>query len=348
MSLVWKMKRGKSWYLYYSKSTGIKARSLRSGNANIAELIRTKEENDILLGRYNLKQFVADPIRYSALVKKFLEFKHSGGRSQNTIQAYTYALNNFGTYLSKDLKVHKITSSQVSGFASHRLSKKRKLKTIRNELTTLAIFFKYAKQNGYLINNPMTNIELPRKTKTNPPYMHIDEYQKLMESIDDEQFKTVIDFYILTGCRRNEGLAISISGHIDLQRKIISIPQQKTGDYKILPINDDLMTVIKKLISYSANDILIPYHSDFLTHKFKKYITKAQLRETLHFHSLRHTAATWLAQAGANPRSIQELLGHSDPATSEIYTHSKHLENDINKLRIPVSDVKVKNLESVE
>lgn len=73
---------------------------------------------------------------------------------------------------------------------------------------------------------------------------------------------------------------------------------------------------------------------DWIVHNFKKYVLKANINPKLHFHSLRHTFASWLVQAGVSIYKVSKLLGHSDVKTTEIYSHLRieDLRNSVEKL----------------
>jgi integrase len=252
---------------------------------------------------------------------------------------------------------------------SNRRQKQWKLpksqKTIRNDLINLKVAFTWAAKRGYLFRNPCENIELPRRVKQAPLYLRPSEYLKLMESIDaymlemrgkkDKQsrrraadattFKLVVQFYLLTACREDEGCRIRPSTDLDLEtpRPVIRVPMSKVGNYKTIPIESELLPVIQELLKRSdGRDVLIPIHPDSLYHAFKNHAKRAGLSGKLTFHSLRHTAGTWLAAQGVGLRHLQDFLGHSDAQSTQIYIHSVNdeLRQQLAKLRLPIQAAK--------
>ena len=162
----------------------------------------------------------------------------------------------------------------------------------------------------------------------------------LKTAIDDELFKDVVDFYLLTGIRRADGPQLRFSKHVDEELGVILLPQQKQKDFKIIPISEELRRVLNRLRLRSKGDQLIPFLPDYLTKAFGAYVARAGLRPDITFHALRHTFATWLASAGVSFTLIQALLGQSDPDSTKVYVHahSEDLVRAINKLKLPGAD----------
>jgi integrase len=241
----------------------------------------------------------------------------------------------------------------------------KSVKTIRNDLINLKVVFAWAAKKRYLLENPCEDIELPRRVKQAPLYLRPSEYLKLMESIDayvlemkgkkDKQsrrraadamtFKIVLQFYLLTGCREDEGCSIRPSTDLDLEtpRPVLRVPMSKVGDYKTIPIESELLPIIQELLKRcDGRDVLIPMHPDSLYHAFKNHAKRAGLSGKLTFHSLRHTAGTWLAAQGVGLRHLQDFLGHSDAQSTQIYIHSVNdeLRQQLAKLRLPIQAAK--------
>lgn len=338
MGLVWKWKRNGVWYLEYAEELGGRKKSLKTGDERLAEAIRAKEENEILLSRYGIRYKPLHKIRYQEFASLFIAHKEAEGRAPNTIVAYAAALDNFGTFLGLSEWVHKIHRRQLEQYMGERRIAGRSNKTIRNELTILGLAFRWALSNGYLQENPYDGIELPRKVKRPPLYLQKDQYHKLMTATPEKQWRRIFDFYILTGCREEEGTRIRISEHLDVDARILRVPMSKPGDFKTIPVSDELMGVIRDLLrSANGSDTLIPFHPDTVYHYFKKYARDAGLPARMTVHTLRHTFGTWLGQRGVAGPNLQELLGHKDSKSTQIYVHPvrKELRREINKLKLP-------------
>jgi integrase len=160
-----------------------------------------------------------------------------------------------------------------------------------------------------------------------------------MSAIDDEAFKDVVDFYLLTGIRRSEGPPLRFDLHVDEDLGVLQLPQQKQRNFKIIPISKNLRPVLARLRLRSKQGELIPYTGDHLTRLFAAYVAKAGIPKGITFHALRHTFGTWLARAGVNQPLIQTLLGHSDSDSTQKYVHAYNpdLLHAVNKLKLPKS-----------
>jgi integrase len=179
--------------------------------------------------------------------------------------------------------------------------------------------------------------------------MHaVDAHTAAMEAKADKQsrrraeksktFKLALQFYLLTGSREDEGCHIRPSRDLDLERMILRIPMPKTRTQKVIPIESELESVIRQLLDRAdGRDQLINIPADSLYHTFKKFAAAARLDPKFTFHSLRHTAASWLAAEGVGFRQVQDFLGHADAQSTQIYIHSlgDELRSQIGKLRLP-------------
>lgn len=337
MALVWKYRRGKVWYLAYAAHLNRPAKSLRTDNSKIAETIRAKQENDLLLGQYGIKQGPVKSISWSQFVLLFLRHKQAGNIKPGTVRTYTLSFNAFGIFLSKDVKINKITSKQIEDFILHRREKKLKEKSIRNDVMTISTAFRWAVKEGYARESPCVEVEKPRAVKKPPDYLKESEYLLLNKGIKDPFLRNIVDFYILTGCRRGEGIAIMMND-IDLKNRILHIGQPKQSNYRTIPIGDELKEVIKRLQKQAGKGSqLIPLTGSAIYNRFKRALAKTSLKRNVRLHSLRHTFGTWLGSKGAAPRNLQDLMGHSSLATTAIYTHpmSEPIRRDLNKLKLP-------------
>ena len=174
-----------------------------------------------------------------------------------------------------------------------------------------------------VFENPVDFVELPKPVTKPPGFLTRDQYKALMAKIDDEVFRDLVDFFIITGARRAEGTSIRVSLHVDLEGGVLRIPQSKQKDYREIPVDDELAAIIRRLMLLSKMpDRLISFDPDTLTTRFREYIRMAELPKSYTFHVLRHTCATWRASAGTPWNVLQAFLGHRDPESTKVYTHT--------------------------
>jgi site-specific recombinase XerD len=335
LSLVWKYKRGKYWYLAYARSLGQPTRSLKTDNTRLAETIRAKEENDYILARAGVQQMPSKAIRLSLLAEQFLDYKRIRNIAEGTIRLYVRIFNSFGKFLKKDYRTNQITRELINKYMAHRQDVSPK--TLRNEIGMLSSVFRWAIKYGYANINPCLDVDLPKLIKTPPIFLSQSQYKKLHKSIPNKFDRALLDFYILTGCRKSEATAIEIKKHLDLDKRLLTIPQAKQNDFRRIYIHDQLLEAIKTLLNVKkSNGCLIPLKSARVYKRLKKYMKDAGLGH-LKLHSLRHTFGTWLAKEGVPLRDLQELMGHHDPRSTLVYVHpfSSSTKANLKKLKLP-------------
>ncbi len=323
MARVTKYRRGKVWWLRYPKKTGIPRRSLDTTDAKTADAIRAEEERRLALREAGIYTAEPSSVRFSELARKFRERKAALQREPETLAAIKAALVNFGEFLHVDEQAHLIDSAKIEAYMSFRLADNKSVKTVINEVRVISAAFKLGKRLRLVHENPVDFVELPKKEKKPPRYLTREQYKTLMTKVDDESFRDIIDFYIVTGARRAEGTAIRVSEHVDLEGRTLRIPQSKQKDYREIPIDRRLAAIIRRLMLQSkVPDRLISCHPETLTARFRDYVEKAELPASYTFHVLRHTCATWRASAGTPWNVLQAFLGHKDPESTKVYTHT--------------------------
>jgi integrase len=113
---------------------------------------------------------------------------------------------------------------------------------------------------------------------------------------------------------------------------------------RIVPLNEVALEVIRARERLNPSEFVFtkndaPIDEEWLTHAFKKAVVRARLPATLHFHSLRHTFASWLVQRGATLYEVQALLGHSSSQMTEVYSHlqPEQLHDTVNRLKVTLN-----------
>jgi integrase/recombinase XerD len=341
MALVSKFKRGKFWYLRYNKHIGLPKKSLGTADAKVAEAIRVNEERKFVLGAYGVKDKVVAPVRYSQFVKHYLKHKKSVGIADGTMENYETTLNRFGTLLKRDEMVDRIAVSDLEKYMLWLREEGYAPKTVRNEIMALVTAFRWALRRHFVSADPSRELELPPPVHHDPRPLSFKQYLAFKATIDDEEYKDIVDFYLLTGIRRSDGPTIRISVNFDLDARTMILPQSKQRNSKPMHISDELLPVINRLVLRAkGSDRLISMHKSDLSKQFRKAADKAGLPKHLSFHSLRHSFATWLAEAGVGMKTIQQLIGHKDAASTQIYmgAFDEGLRRGIEKLKLPKNE----------
>lgn len=258
------------------------------------------------------------------------------GRSQNTIKAYQRDLNKYESFLnSKNIqnieKVDKLIIDEfvnsLKGYSSATINHTKI--AVRNLHGFLS--FKYD------FKNPTSNLTVNRSEKRLPVYATQDEISKLMSIFNDEVPEDLFKHTILETIY---GLGLRVSECCNLRTNQINIDEGfvkilgKGNKERLVPIPGNtkdlmklyLMNVRPLWLKKSSNFFFInkkgkKIYREYVEKMIKNCLIEANIDKNLTPHKLRHSYATHLLQGGADLRAIQELLGHSDISTTEIYTH---------------------------
>lgn len=296
---------------------------------------------------YNISQCLQDSV-----IEYLNYLKVERGLTENTLISYRQELKQFNYYLTK----HKIINfSQVDRFVIMDYLKSiqqsgKSENSIIHSVSTLRKFFLFLKQENIIQNNPMLKIDTPKKAQHLPQVLSIDEVDRLLAVPDIEtdlgiRDRALLETMYATGLRVSE--LVNLTGdnlHLDMgfiqtlgkgnKERIIPI-----GDVAIDWLNIYLKQVRNKLVKDSnEKHVFVNAHGRQLTRQgvwknLKQQVRTAGINKNVTPHTLRHSFATHLLENGADLRIVQELLGHADVSTTQIYTHisKKRLQDIYNK-----------------
>jgi len=189
---------------------------------------------------------------------------------------------------------------------------------------------------NYIQENPFIKIKLPKKQKTYPTFINEDQLQMICEKIDNTIVKNFIQIAFYTGMRLNEIVHLTWD-NVDFQNRFIIVGDDtfitKGKCQRKIPICDHVYEILINLypkvfkISNKKNYVFCKanghrFTGDYFSKKFKRGCRIANVDAKIHFHSLRHSFASNLAQKGISIFLIKELLGHNSVSTTEIYSHA--------------------------
>lgn len=266
--------------------------------------------------------------------------------SENTIKSYENDLNKFEEYYkNKDLL--KITSKDIDKYIQT-LSDLAP-STVSHNISSLKTFYSYFLKLGRINVNPTDGTKSPKLGAHLPTYLTMDEVNNLLDIEITDAFssrnKAILEFMYATGLRISEVITLEFK-NIDYDECIVRVIGKGSKE-RIVPINDYAIKYLKdyidnyrpELVKNEINNyIFLNNHGRMLTRQgifkmIKSYASLKGIKKTIGPHTLRHTFATHLLENGADLRVIQELLGHSDISTTQIYTHltNEALHNEYNK-----------------
>lgn len=254
--------------------------------------------------------------------------------SKNTIASYRDNLNRFDFFLNGK-SILKVTRADIEDYLKYNNQMAEKSRA--HYLTVLKNFFSFLAFEDIITDNPCETIRSPKITKTLPNYLTEEEVNKLLNiplrTAFDYRNKAMLELLYATGIRVSELINLKLT-NIDLTDDFIRV-FGKGSKERISPISDVAIKYLKIYITEYRNTLLRKKDSEYVFinnfgnkisrqgfFKNLKQIAKNQgIKKEISPHTLRHSYATHLLSHGADLRIIQELLGHSDISTTQIYTH---------------------------
>lgn len=263
------------------------------------------------------------------------------GLSANTRQAYERDLRLFCKTLgfkNSDALVN-VNREQITGYMTQLKEKGLAAATIARKLAAIKAFYRFMTAEGYMDANPAEVVEAGTKGIKLPRVLSEDEVVRLLNQPDittAEGFRdrTMLEVLYATGMRVSELINLTLE-RVDLNMKYI-IAFGKGSKERIVPLGSvaaeflqQYLEKVRPKLTYedrNTNIVFLAFGGHELTRQrfwqiIRAYGRKANINKALTPHILRHSFATHLLDNGADLRSVQELLGHSDISTTQIYTH---------------------------
>ena len=261
------------------------------------------------------------------------------GLSKNTIQSYEsdiYQLYqwNLSTNKKRITEIKKIDTSQ---YVSYLFNQNLKSSSVNRKISSLKTFFNFLLKKKLIEVNPFADQIMPKKPISLPKSISEDDVVKLLDAPKEDSLiglrdRAMLELLYASGVRISELVNIKFSD-LDLDRNIIKV-FGKGSKERLVPFGEDAAQWISAYIDErKKNKDLASIKYIFLNnrgtkisrhafwHRLKEYCLEIGLKQDISPHTLRHAFATHLLNRGADLRSVQVLLGHSDLSTTQIYTH---------------------------
>ena len=262
------------------------------------------------------------------------------GLAQNTLESYGRDLRQFHSYLQNSQMdiLRDSNRNTILTYLNNLQNKGRAVSTISRNLAAIKSFYQYLVRERYLEKDPAANLESPKLEKKLPKILSIQEIEELLKQPNSLmptglRDKAMLELLYATGIRVSELISLNISD-INLDMGYIKC-FGKGSKERIVPLGSIAAKCVQEYISkgrnklvrtYEESALFVNHHGNRLTRQgfwkiIKKYAQEANILKDITPHTLRHSFATHLLENGADLRSVQEMLGHADISTTQIYTH---------------------------
>ena len=271
------------------------------------------------------------------------------GLSLQTWQSYLEDIQTFFNYFSDKKTTSDLVESDLYEFLKHELSIGHSVSTALRRLSCMRSFFLFLKRDG-LYDGIIPDIETPKKPKYLPNCLSEEEVEALLDAPDLSspsgiRDKAMLETMYSSGLRVSELLNLQ-KGQVNLSKGVITVygkgaKERKVpiADYAVEYINKYLKEVRNKSESKGSKYLFLskkgePLSRVYFFKQVKKYSELAGITTNVSPHTLRHSFATHLLNHGAQLRIVQSMLGHTNIATTQIYTHvsSEKLKSDYDKI----------------
>lgn len=262
---------------------------------------------------------------YRTLIKQ----NRSAAYYKSTIVALKHLTDHFGSQRS----INSITLKDSETFIA--TLQQKASRGYRVYYRTLKAAFNKAIDWGYIKENPFIKVKLAKRQQVSPSYINKEQLHLICQQIDVDVIRDIVVVGFYTGMRLNELVQLTCR-NVNLTTKIITVGDEdfvtKSRKQRQIPICNEAFEVLSKrvpkvhVINNQRSYLFcksdgFPFTSDYFSKRFKSACKAAAIDKAIHFHSLRHSFASNLAQRGVSLYVIKDLLGHSSISTTEIYAH---------------------------
>ena len=251
--------------------------------------------------------------------------------SRYTVEAYKFELNRFNKKINKDSS--EVSTDDLKDFVLFLRARNLSTKSIHRAISALRSFFQYLKNQGLLGQNPASHVQLPKHTQKLPAVLDTDQTAKLLDFIPKKAIefrdKAIIELLYGCGIRLTELVTLDIED-VDLVSGYARVIG-KGNKERQCPIGRRALSALEEWLRIHPS----------ITHKGPLFTSRGATRisprtvqtrlkliaikqlgdDSLHPHLLRHSFATHILESSSDLRGVQELLGHSNISTTQIYTH---------------------------
>lgn len=275
-------------------------------------------------------------------VKEYLaHLKLEKNLSANTVSSYQIDINAFVAFIKNENinDPSKVTTENISSFFKILKDVGLSATSSARYFSSLKGFFLYLLRNKYILKNPIEKISAPKISQKLPAVLTVNEVEKILCLPDVKnklglRDKAILELFYACGTRVSELINLKI-GDLFLKEEIIRV-FGKGSKERLIPIGSSAINWMEQYLiksrpllmkkSKSENYLFLNSRGSKLSRMgvwkiIDRYVKEAGILKKVHPHTFRHSFATHLLEGGADLRAVQEMLGHADISTTQIYTH---------------------------
>ena len=274
-----------------------------------------------------MTRYIEKFIRYLEIEKNY---------SKHTILNYHHDLEEFRKFLGEGGSIEGVNYLLLRKYLAQLREKALGSRTVSRRLSALRSFFKFLTREGLLKNNPILSLSSPKLDKHLPEFLTEEEVTRLINAVvlknkKDElsmRNKAILETFYSTGMRISEAVSLNIDD-VDFISGTLKV-MGKGKKERLVPIGDHAMSALRYYLENRKKKqeqaLFLNKNGKRITDRgvrgvMSRYVRLASIKEGVSVHTLRHSFATHLLNHGADLRSVQELLGHANLSTTQIYTH---------------------------
>ncbi|WP_445372260.1 tyrosine recombinase XerC [Methylomonas sp. HW2-6] len=271
-----------------------------------------------------------------SLVDLFLRYLREEKRvSEHTAVNYLRDLARFTNFCcSKEIgSWADVQPGEVRQYVSARHKDRISSKTIGRDLAALRSFYRFLLKGNHVAANPVLHIRAPKAPKRLPKVLDVDQMSGMLDAVADSVYEirdlAMFELFYLSGLRLSELVKLDLSD-VDFAAGFLLVRFGKGGKQRQVPIGSSAIVAVNCWLNVrpdcNESSLFISFSGRRLTQRtvqlrLSRWGKKIGLEEHVHPHMLRHSFASHLLESSQDIRAVQELLGHSSVATTQIYTH---------------------------
>lgn len=277
------------------------------------------------------------------IIQDFIEYLKNRQVSKNTLLSYERDINQLVEYFKNlDKKMFEATEEDLQKYIIYLTTMGKSSATISRNVASIKAFYRYLVKNKLVEENIANNISAPKVEKKELSILSVSEVERLLEQpsskdLKGQRDKAMLELLYATGIRVTELVSLVIT---DVNVNAGHIKVKKKNKERVIPVSNTALKYLKEYIenvrpllikTEEEPSLFINTNGQKMTRQgfwkiLKQYKDEAKIEKELTPHTIRHSFAVHMLQNGAELKSVQELLGHTDVASTMMYTHVADLK----------------------